>query len=454
MISTPQQIEPGLLRVFTLVLALQLPLVSLALCTLGGGAGAVPDYMSILGWAQTVFLLIYLTAGGFQRVLGRVYLPLALGIATVGPVLWTAMGTALRMAHGLRGAAALVDPSRLYLWLLLPVLLICAQYGLRELLLVMACTSLLSVVLAIPLKMEGGPDLTATVQNAVGRFVVFMLVGSIIVQLSKAQRAQRDDQVRKRAELAQYATTLELLAETRERNRLARDLHDTLAHTLSAVSVQLKALDVLWDSDPAAARATLQQTQELTRGGLDEARRALRGLRASPVEELGLALALRRAAEQAAERGGLTLGFSSPLQLTGLRSDVEQQLYRIGEEAINNVVRHARARRLWVTLVQERGATTLTVADDGAGFDATRAAGHSQSYWRHTSPTLTGGTGHFGLTGMRERAVLLDAALDVRSRPGQGTTVVVRVTVYPVAVVVGQQRAPLHAGSERTGMTP
>src|SRR5215469_8567429 len=111
MISTPQQIEPGLLRVFTFVLALQLPLVSLALCTLGGRPDAVPDYMSILGWAQTVFLLIYLTAKGFQRALGRTYLPLALGIAAVGPVLWTALGTALRMAHGLRGAAALVDPS-------------------------------------------------------------------------------------------------------------------------------------------------------------------------------------------------------------------------------------------------------------------------------------------------------------------------------------------------------
>src|SRR5262249_23129276 len=266
MISSRQQIEPGLLRVFTFVLALQLPLVSLALCTLAGTSDAVPDYMTILGWAQTVFLLIYLSVSRLRYALGRVYLPLALGIAAIGPVVWTTVGTALRLAHGLRGAAALVDPSRLYLWLLLPVLLICAQYGLRELLLATAGTSLLAIALAVPLKAAGGPDLTVTVQNAGGRFVVFMLVGSIVVQLTKAHRAQRDDEVRKRAQLAQYATTLELLAETRERNRLARDLHDTLAHTLSAVSVQLKALDVLWDSDPVAARATLRQTQDLTRG--------------------------------------------------------------------------------------------------------------------------------------------------------------------------------------------
>jgi signal transduction histidine kinase len=421
--SLHQQIEPGLLRVFTFVLALQLPLVSLALCTLGGKSYAVPDYMTILVWAQTVFLLIYLSMGWLRRALGRAYLPLALIIATVGPVVWTAVGTALRMAYGLRGAAALVDPSRLYLYLLLPMLLICAQYRLRELLLATAGTSLLSILLAIPLKVVGGPDLALTVQNAIGRFIVFMLVGSIIVQLSKAQRAQRDDEARKRAQLAQYATTLELLAETRERNRLARDLHDTLAHTLSAVSVQLKALDVLWDSDPAAARATLRQTQDLTRGGLDEARRALRGLRASPVEELGFALALRRAAEQAAERGGLMLAFTCPLQLTGLRPETEQHLYRIGEEAINNVVRHALARRLWVTLTQATDETALAIADDGVGFDPAHAAGQSQA--RHPAPT--GGTGHYGLTGIRERALLLDAALDVRSRPGQGTTIAVRV---------------------------
>jgi signal transduction histidine kinase len=422
--SSRQQIEPGLLRVFTFVLALQLPLVSLALCTLNPKSGALPDYASILGWAQTVFLLIYLSIGWLRRALGRAYLPVALVVALVGPVVWTAMGTVLRMAHGLRGTAALANPAGLYLWLLLPVLLICAQYGLRELLLATAGTSLLAVVVAIPLKAAGGPELTATVQDAVGRFIVFMLVGSIVAQLSKAQRAQRDDEVRKRAQLAQYATMVEQLAETRERNRLARDLHDTLAHTLSAVSVQLKALDVLWDSDPASARVTLRQTQELTRGGLDEARRALRGLRANPVEELGLALALLRVAEQGAERGALTLSFSCPPQLTGLPPEVEQHLYRIGEEAINNVVRHARARRLWVTLAQKGDETVMTVRDDGVGFDSARAAGQSQI--RHLAPT--GGTGHYGLTGIRERALLLDAALEVSSRSGGGTTITVRVT--------------------------
>jgi signal transduction histidine kinase len=438
--STPQQIEPGLLRVFTLVLALQLPLVSLALCTLSSGAKAVPDYMTILIWAQTIFLLGYLSVGRLRRILGRAYLPLALGIASAGPVIWTAVGTALRMAHGLRGAAAQVDPSRLYLYLLLPVLLICVQYQLRELLLMTAGTSLLAVALALPLQAAGGPAIALTVQHAIGRFAVFMLVGSIIVQLSKAQRAQRDDEARKRVQLAQYATTLEVLAETRERNRLARELHDTLAHTLSAVSVQLKALDVQWDSDPAGARTTLRQAQELTRGGLDEARRALRGLRASPVEELGLGLALRHVAEQAAARARLVLAFAAPAQLAGLPPEVEQHLFRIGEEAINNVVRHARARRLGVTLAQQAGATTLTVADDGIGFDPALAAG-SPPLVRKRHPTSPGDTPHYGLAGMRERALLLDAALTVRSHPGSGTTISVQVPPRGSALDDGHPRA-------------
>jgi signal transduction histidine kinase len=433
--ATPQQqIEPGLLRVFTLVLALQLPLVSLALCTLGGGAKGVPDYMTILMWAQTIFLLGYLSAGWLRRRLGRAYLPLALGIASAGPVVWTAAGTALRLAHGLRGAAAQVDPARLFVWLLLPMLLICVQYQLRELLLMTAGTSLLAVALALPLQAAGGPTIALTAQNAIARFIVFMLVGSIIVQLSKAQRAQRDDEARKRAQLTQYATTLEVLAETRERNRLARELHDTLAHTLSAVSVQLKALDVQWDSDPAGARTTLRQAQDLTRGGLDEARRALRGLRASPVEELGLALALRHVAEQAAARGCLVLAFAAPPQLTGLPPEAEQHLFRIGEEAINNVVRHARARRLEVTLAQPAGATTLTVADDGVGFDPAPAAGAAPP-GRARHPSSPGEPPRYGLAGMRERALLLDAALMVQSHPGNGTAIVVRVPPRAQAAV-------------------
>jgi signal transduction histidine kinase len=308
------------------------------------------------------------------------------------------------------GTAALADLAPLYVDLLLPLLLISAQYGMRALFTFTVGTSLLSVVLGAAMARVAGVEILARYsQDAAARLVLFSIAGIIVVLLTGAQRKERAEEAKRHAQLAQYATTLEQLAVTRERNRLARDLHDTLAHTLSAVSVQLSALEVLWDSDPAAARSTLQQTRQLTRTGLDEARRALHELRAQPVEELGLALALRRLSERAAQRAGLRLAFSAPPRLAGLRPEVEQHLYRIAEEALNNVVRHADARSLTVALSQDAGGTQLTVADDGCGFDPAPAA-----------------KGHYGLIGMRERAFLMGATLEVLSQPQGGTTIRVR----------------------------
>jgi signal transduction histidine kinase len=132
---------------------------------------------------------------------------------------------------------------------------------------------------------------------------------------------------------------------------------------------------------------------------------------------MGLALALQHAADEAKARVGFALTFSAPQQIMGLRPEVEQHLYRIGEEALNNVARHANARNVTITLAQKDGATLLTIQDDGCGFDRGHAA---QS-------------GHFGQTGMRERASLIDARLEVEGRPQAGTSVRV-VYETPVGV--------------------
>ncbi|NDJ59566.1 MAG: sensor histidine kinase, partial [Chloroflexi bacterium] len=162
-----------------------------------------------------------------------------------------------------------------------------------------------------------------------------------------------------------------------------------------------------WDSDPDAARQTLVRTQELTRTGLNEARRAVHALRSRPVDELGLVLALRRLAESAAQRAGLRLMLDLPEQVTGIQPEVEQQIYRIAEEALNNVVRHAQAQRLYLRLRRDRHTLHLTITDDGIGFDA----------------ALGSPDGHFGLTGMQERALLIDGDLIIQSLPDRGTQV-------------------------------
>jgi signal transduction histidine kinase len=409
--SIHKSIEPGVLNVFRAFTLVEWGLLSLTFLSLLAKPPHWPDTFSLILWALYTLTLLYLSWPWPARALGRAYLPLALVAVSVVPVLAQTLDTAARMAGGATGAAAQVDPVRLYVWLLLPMLLNSAQYGVRVLLLFTGGTALLEIILASFLAGASGPPITRAAQDAGSRFLFYTVAGLAIVALARAQRRFRQEQARQQAErqaqLARYASALEQLAISRERNRIARELHDTLAHTLSAVSVQLKALEVLWDSDPGEARRVLRATDDLTRSGLDEARRALHALRASPIEEMGMALALQRAAEEAKARAGFALTFSAPPQIAGLRPEVEQHLYRIGEEAINNVARHANARNVSVTLAQKGSATLLTVQDDGCGFDRGQAA---QS-------------GHFGLTGMRERASLIDAWLEVESRTQAGTSV-------------------------------
>jgi signal transduction histidine kinase len=409
--SIHKSIEPGVLNVFRAFTLLEWALLSFGFLSLLSTPPHWPDAYSLMLWMLYTLTLAYLSWPVIQRARGRAYLPLALVAIAVVPVLAQTADTMLHMAAGAHGATAQADPSRLYVWLLLPMLLISAQYGVRVLLLFTGGTALLEALLAGILASASGPPILRAAQDAGSRFLFYTIAGLAIVFLAGAQRRYRQEQAQHQAErhaqLAQYASTLEQLAISRERNRIARELHDTLAHTLSAVSVQLKALDVLWDADSAEARRVLRATDELTRSGLDEARRALHSLRATPIEEMGLALALRRAAAEAKTRAGFALTFTVPAQVTGLRPEIEQHLYRIGEEAINNVARHANARNVSVTLAQKGAVTLLTIQDDGAGFD----------------PAQASRSGHFGLTGMRERAMLIEARLEIESQPQVGTMV-------------------------------
>jgi signal transduction histidine kinase len=147
----------------------------------------------------------------------------------------------------------------------------------------------------------------------------------------------------------------------------------------------------------------------MTRQGVQEVRRSLHALRASPLEDLGLIQALRQLAESTAERAGLILKLDLPDNLNGIRSDIEQHCYRIAEEALTNVVRHANAQTLTIRLWQSDGSLNLQITDDGIGFD----------------PAAT--NGHHGLKGMRERVLLIGGELDIQSQPGNGTTLCLKV---------------------------
>ena len=160
------------------------------------------------------------------------------------------------------------------------------------------------------------------------------------------------------------------------------------------------------ETDPAAANTRATQMQNLTRDGLNEARRALNELRSKPIEEFGLATALRRLAQQAAERGGFQIQIAMPLEFEGIPSQTEQQSYRIAEEAFNNIVRHAQARRVDLALDRRGNRLNLEIKDDGTGFD------------QNNRPD-----GRYGMTGMQERARLINGTLSFLIQPDEGTTV-------------------------------
>ena len=229
---------------------------------------------------------------------------------------------------------------------------------------------------------------------------------------------QRDQKARLAAanrQLASYAATTEQLAISQERNRLARELHDTLAHSVTAVTVQLEAIQALWFVNADSARTMLDSAVQTAHSGAREARRALKALRASPLEDAGLSVAIGNLARSAAARSQLKLELSTPADGLATPSDQEQSLYRVAQEAIANVVRHARATELRVLLERVDGYMTLTVADDGVGFE--------------TGAVNTGA--HFGLKGIQERVEMIGGRVSVESGLGTGTTVRVAVPMDP-----------------------
>ncbi len=254
--------------------------------------------------------------------------------------------------------------------------------------------------------------------------VMMLLAGYVTATLVSVQREQRSalaeaykQQAEANEQLQQYATTLEELSISRERNRLARELHDTLAHSLSALTVQLEAVSALWNTRPDRARRLLDQAGETARTGLAESRRALQALRASPLQDLGLILAVRELAEAAAKRSGAALELSLPERLGRCPSPiVEQGVYRIAQETLENVIRHAGARTIRVRLEQADVLLTLAINDDGQGvdLDALELAGAAAD-------------DRYGIRGMKERAALIGGELEISSQAGQGTSV--RLTV-------------------------
>jgi signal transduction histidine kinase len=190
-----------------------------------------------------------------------------------------------------------------------------------------------------------------------------------------------------------------------ERRRLARELHDETGQALTSVLLGLKSVENA-DDVPAA----LARLRELVVATLQDVRRLAVELRPKALDDFGLVPALERLVETFVEATGIAVDFESQLGEERLPSEVETTLYRIVQEALTNIAKHAGARRVSVLLVRRAGAATALVEDDGHGFDAEDEA-----------------RGGMGLAGMRERLALLEGRLTIESRRGTGTSLVAEV---------------------------
>lgn len=202
------------------------------------------------------------------------------------------------------------------------------------------------------------------------------------------------------------------LGAVEERNRLAREIHDTLAQNLTATGLQIESAEALLEagSSPEKVQAALARALSLTRSNLDEARRSVLDLRAAPLEGRSLVEALKALVDRWETETGIATRFKAVNGSRPVPPRVEAALYRVGGEALANVARHADARRTTIRLVATPDSISLLVEDDGRGFDPSGVPDD-----RH------------GLVGMRERVEMLGGELRVDSSPGQGTRVEAKI---------------------------
>lgn len=222
----------------------------------------------------------------------------------------------------------------------------------------------------------------------------FAARAAVAVDLS--ERVQRDA-------LRRVVTAQEL-----ERRRLARELHDETGQALTSILLGLKAIENA--SDLAQARESAGRLRDLVVETLHDVRRLAVELRPKALDDFGLVPALERLAESFSEQTGIAVDFQAALSGERLPGEVETALYRIVQEALTNVVKHAGASHVSVVLARKGRSVTAVVEDNGRGFEARRTDGRG-----------------LGLVGMRERLGLLDGRLRIESTEGAGTTIVAEV---------------------------
>jgi signal transduction histidine kinase len=205
-----------------------------------------------------------------------------------------------------------------------------------------------------------------------------------------------------------------LSAQEKERKRISRELHDLVAQTLTAINVHLANLKKEAARNASGMKKNIARTQKLVERSVDKVHRFARELRPAVLDDLGLIPALRSFVESLAEDTGIRVNMTASGKVEELTNDRRTVLYRVAQEALTNVGRHAQARNVTVDVTERPNAACMCIRDDGRGFDVEGLL-HSRKSKR------------MGLLGMRERVEMVGGTFTIESAPGQGTTVTARV---------------------------
>jgi len=239
----------------------------------------------------------------------------------------------------------------------------------------------------------------------------YFAIASFMVASKEADAARKQSQLlleelqRSHAQLQAYTTQAEAFAVAEERNRMAREMHDTLGHRLTVAAVQLEGAQRLIPKNPEKAEQMVGVVREQVVEGLNELRRTVAALRTPIQDELALDRSILRLAQQFEAATGTIVHLDLPATLPTLDDPIRHALFRTVQEGLTNIQRHAQARQAWISLGLGQDALTLCIADDGIGLPADMT------------------TGRYGLRGLSERAADLGGDFRFAPRPGGGTQI-------------------------------
>lgn len=240
-------------------------------------------------------------------------------------------------------------------------------------------------------------------------FILFMIV-QILVQMSEKEQILRLNEELRDAnqKLERYALDAERMAETRERNRLAREIHDTLGHSLTGIISGLEACIMLMDAAPEATKEQMRAIVQIAREGITDVRQSVKALRPDALESMTLGNALEKSVDDMRRSTGVSIDYECLAELSGMGQDEEEVVYRIVQESTTNAIRHGKADHIRIRITKEDNVLRIRVSDNGRGSKEVKE-GFGLHHMRERLQMLGGTLSYDGSDGF-----VIDAALPVR----------------------------------------